>query len=176
MAEGELWTHSQCAAVYARMLAKKKKYRSVELAYTATLLHDIGKLVLNSYVSDAYHEVVGLVNEEKITFDEAEYRVFGFSHPAVGGKVAEKWNLPGDLVEAISCHHHPLQAAANPYLTSIVHVADAVTLQMGMGLGVDGLLYPLSREAVDLLEIEENELEGLMAEIVDLLVDKDVLR
>jgi len=176
MGEGELWNHSQCAAVFARLLAKKKKIRAVELAYTATLLHDIGKLVLNSYVSETYQDVLKIVNEEKITFDEAEHRVFGFSHPVVGGKVAEKWNLPGDLVEAITCHHHPLQAEANPRLTSIVHVADAATLQMGMGLGVDGLHYPFSNEALVLLGLEEGEMEELMAEVVDLFIDKDVFR
>ncbi len=174
MGEGQLWVHSQCAAVFARLLAKKTQFRSVELAYTATLLHDIGKLVMNSYVRDAYQDVIDVVNMEKLTFDEAEKRIFGFSHPVVGGKVAEKWNLPGDLVEAISCHHDPSAAESNPKLTAIVHVADAVTLQMGMGLGVDGLLYPLSKEAVDLLEISEGDLEGLMAEIVDLFIDKDV--
>jgi putative nucleotidyltransferase with HDIG domain len=174
MREGELWRHSQCAAVFARLLAKKTKYRSIELAYTAALLHDIGKLVLNSYMSDDYQEVLAVVNEEKVSFDQAEDELFGFNHALVGGKVAAKWNLPADLVEAIKCHHHPEQAVISPKLTAIVHVADAVTLQMGMGLGIDGLLYSLSQQSLDLLEIDESDLEVLMAEIVDLFIDKDV--
>ncbi len=176
MAEGQLWFHSQCAAVFARLLAKKSRFRSIELAYTATLLHDIGKLVLNSYVNEAYQEVITAVNEDKITFNEAEKSILGFSHAEVGGKVAEKWNLPAELVEAISFHHDPLRAELNPRLTSIVHVSDAVTLQMGLGLGVDGLFYPLSKEAIELLEITEDDLEELMAEVVDLFIDKDVFR
>ncbi len=174
MGEGELWKHSQCAAVFARLLAKKNKYRSVELAYTATLLHDIGKLVLNSYLSDSYQEVLAAVNEENIPFDQAEDNLFGFNHATVGGKVAEKWKLPRDLVEAIACHHNPEQAVENPELTAIVHTADAVTLQMGMGLGVDGLMYPLSQESLDLLGVGEEQLEMLMADIVDIFIDQDV--
>ncbi len=174
MDHGELWVHSQCAAVFARLLAKKTKFRSIELAYTATLLHDIGKLILNSYMDEAYQEVINAVNEEKITFDQAENRILGFSHAEAGGKVAEKWNLPADLVEAISYHHDPSRAEINPRLTSIVHISDAVTLQMGMGLGIDGMLYPLSQETVDLLGIENSDLENLMAEIVDLFIDKDI--
>ena len=174
MGEGELWKHSQCAAVFARMLAKKKKFRSVELAYTATLLHDIGKLVLNSYIGESYQEVLAVVNEEKLPFNEAEDRILGFNHATVGGKVAEKWNLPSDLVEAISFHHHPEQSEKNPQLTAIVHLADAMTLQMGMGLGIDGLMYPFSEEAMRLLDVSEQELEEIMAEIVDLFIDDDV--
>ncbi len=174
MGEGELWRHSQCAAIFARLLAKRVKFRSVEMAYTATLLHDIGKLVLNSYLSDEYQHVIAVVNEEKTPFDEVEDAIIGFNHAVVGGKVAEKWNLPSELVEAIACHHHPSQAVINHQLTAIVHIADAVTMQMGMGLGIDGLLYPLSTEAMDLLGIGSDDLEILMAEIVDLFIDKDV--
>ncbi len=174
MGEGELWRHSQCAAVFARMLAKKKKFRSVELAYTATLLHDIGKLVLNSYVGESYQEVLTVVNEEKVPFNEAEENIFGFNHAAVGGRVAEKWNLPEDLVDAISFHHHPEESLKNPELTAIVHLADAMTLQMGMGLGIDGLMYPFSRESMDLLDITEQDLEEIMADIVDILIDDSV--
>lgn len=175
MGEGELWRHSQGAAVFARLLAKKAKFRSVELAYTATLLHDIGKLVLNSYLSDSYQEVLKVVNEEKLPFNEVEDNLFGFNHATVGGKVAEKWNLPNDLVEAIAYHHHPEKAEMNPQLTAIVHISDAVALQMGMGMGIDGLMYPFSRDAIDLLQVSENDIESMMAEVVDLFIDTDVL-
>ncbi len=175
MGEGELWRHSQGAAVFARLLAKKAKFRSVELAYTATLLHDIGKLVLNSYLSDSYQEVLKVVNEEKLPFNEVEDNLFGYNHATVGGKVAEKWNLPNDLVEAIAYHHHPEKAEMNPQLTAIVHISDAVALQMGMGMGIDGLMYPFSRDAIDLLQVSENDIESMMAEVVDLFIDTDVL-
>ncbi len=174
MGQGELWVHSQCAAVFARLLAKKVKFRSVELAYTATLLHDIGKLILNSYMNEAYQEVIDTVNRDRISFDQAEAAILGFNHAEVGGKVAEKWNLPGDLVEAIALHHNTTMAKNNPTLTSLVHVSDAVILQMGMGLGLDGLQYPLSDDALQLIGVENSDLESLMAEIVDLFIDKDV--
>ncbi len=173
MDEGELWKHSQCSAVFARILAKKIRFRSVELAYTATLLHDIGKLILNSFMCDTYQQVIDVVNEEKIPFNEVEDNIFGYNHAVLGGKVAEKWKLPDDLTEAITCHHEPGKAVINPQLTAIVHVADAATMQMGLGLGVDGLLYPLDQDAMDLLEIKDSDLEEIMAEIVDILIDGD---
>ena len=174
MDEGELWKHSQCSAVFARILAKRIRFRTVELAYTAALLHDIGKLILNSFMCDAYQRVVELVNEEKIPFYEVEDSIFGYNHAQLGGKVAEKWKLPQELAEAIACHHEPAKATINPKLTAIVHVADAATMQMGLGLGIDGLLYPLDLEAMDLLGITEFDIEEIMAEIVDILIDSDI--
>lgn len=175
MSEGALWTHSQCAAVFARMLARRAGFKSAELAYTATLLHDIGKVVLNSYLHDTYSEVIARVEESKLPFHLVEDALFGYNHASVGARVAEKWNLPPALVEAIACHHEPGKARENPELAAIVHVADAVTLQMGMGLGVDGLLYPFSSQALDALGLDETDLEELMSEVVDLFVDSDVL-
>ena len=173
MGEGELWKHSQSAAIFARLLAKRVKFNSIETAYTAALLHDIGKLVMNSYMSEAYQEVIDTVNRDKIPFNKVEDSIFGFNHALIGGKIAEKWNLPAELAEAITNHHDPSLSILNPSLTAIVHIADAVTLQMGMGLGIDGLLYELSDDALTLLGIGHHDLEILMAEIVDLLVDKD---
>ncbi len=173
MGEGELWNHSQSAAIFARLLAKRVKFNSIETAYTAALLHDIGKLVLNSYMSEAYQEVIDTVHREKKPFNIVEDKIFGFNHAVIGGKITEKWNLPSELSDAITYHHDPLSSEINPKLTAIVHIADAATLQMGMGLGIDGLLYELSDEALSLLKIEQHDLEVLMAEIVDLIVDKD---
>jgi len=174
MEQGQLWIHSQSAAIFARILAKRVKFRSVELAYTATLLHDIGKLILNSYMNEAYREVIDTVNRDRIAFDQSEAAILGFNHAEVGGKVAAKWNLPEDLVEAIALHHNPTAAKKNPALTSLVHISDAVTLQMGMGLGLDGLQYPLSNDALQLIGVGSSDLESLMAEVVDLFIDKDV--
>jgi len=81
---------------------------------------------------------------------------------------------PPDLVEAIACHHHPFEAVDNPELTAIVHLSDAVTLQMGMGLGLDGLMYPLSEDSMNLLGVSQGDLEILMADIVDIFIDQDV--
>ncbi len=170
--QGELWRHSQCAAIAARMIARKCKFAHLDLAYTAGLLHDIGKVILNDYMKEAYHEVVALVEKGNIPFVEAENEVFGFNHAQVGARVAEKWNLPAELVESIAFHHSPEEATLNRRLTSIVHLADAICVMMGIGIGIDGLLYPISEEAIKLLGFNETEVEKTISELVDVLVDQ----
>ncbi|MDD4801413.1 MAG: HDOD domain-containing protein [Syntrophomonas sp.] len=172
LAQGELWKHSQCVAIAARLVAKNCKCFTLDVAYTAALLHDIGKVVLNSNMKQAYHEVIALVESDHLPFTEAEERIFGFNHAAVGAKIAEKWNLPPDLVEAIAFHHNPDQAEINRQLTSIVHIADVICLSMGMGIGIDGMLYPLSPQAMQVINFSEKDVDNTISQLVDLFVDQ----
>ncbi len=172
LAPGELWRHSQSVAMAARFVAKKAKYGMVDVAYTAGLLHDIGKVILNDNLKEAYHEVVEKVMADNIPFMEAENEILGFNHANVGARIAEKWNLPTELVEAIAFHHSPDNARENLRLTSIVHVADALCLSMGIGIGVDGMLYPLSAQALQLLQLNENEIDLTISQLTDVFVDQ----
>ncbi|MGE5397113.1 MAG: HDOD domain-containing protein [Chitinophagales bacterium] len=170
---GELWRHSQAGAFTASFIAKKAKFRSPDLAYTGALLHDIGKVILNHYLEKTYHDVVDLIHNEKIDFSEAERRVLGFTHAEVGAKVAEQWNLPEELVEAIEFHHEPAKASLNPRLTAIVHLADAICMTMGIGLGIDGLCYMFDEKALSILNIEANDMDSIIAHLSDMFSDEN---
>jgi putative nucleotidyltransferase with HDIG domain len=171
---GELWRHSQCAAMAARLIGRKSKFAFLDVAYTAALLHDIGKVILNSSMKEAYREVVNLVSEDNISFIEAENQILGFNHAQVGARVADKWNLPPETVEAIEFHHHPEQAQVNRRLTAIVHLADVISVTMGIGMGIDGLLYPMSEEAMQLLGIDEPGVENIISDLVDVFYDQQI--
>lgn len=175
LARGELWHHSLTAAMAARLLAREIRYRAHEQAFIAGLLHDIGKVVLSLYVSGEFQEIIRRVQEENIPFMAAEAEVLGFHHAQVGGLVAEKWNLPRELVEAVSFHHHPGQAQVDPRLTTITHAADAVSLMLGMGVGVDGLLYPLDAGCLEASGLQPSHLEKVMAAVGDSLGDSEAM-
>lgn len=170
---GDLWSHSQCTAIAARLIARKVKCNSLDIVYTTALLHDIGKVILNNTMQDTYHDIISMVNEKNITFIEAEDQVLGFNHAQVGAQVAEKWNLPLELVEAIEFHHGPSQAQINPRLTAIVHLADIICATMGIGMGIDGLLYMTSGESLQLLGFNEREIENLISDFIDVICHQD---
>lgn len=169
---GELWKHSQCSAMTARLIARRVKYSSLDVAYTAALLHDIGKVVLNNSMKESYHEVLDTVLSNNITFLQAEESILGFNHAEVGAKIAEKWNLPLELVEAIDCHHDPDKAQVNQKLTAIVHLADAVCIAMGIGTGVDGMLYTISSTAMKTLDLQQADIDSIISEMVDVCADQ----
>ncbi len=168
-----LLRQSQACAMISRFLAKKVRFSKAENAYVAGLLRDIGKVILNYYITDQYQQVIDKVETEGVTFLEAEEAILGFNHAEVGAKIAEKWNLPEELVEAIAYHHTPEKARINEKMTAIVHISDAVVMMMGIGLGIDGLAYSFSPFALNLLKIDEADLQQYMAEISDFLVDED---
>jgi len=102
---------------------------------------------------------------------EAETSILGFNHAEVGAKVGEKWNLPRPLVEAIANHHSPEQATIDPRLTAIIHLADCLTMIMGVGLGVDGLFYPMQESALETLGLPMSTLEELVSRLTDMMID-----
>ncbi|HZJ84162.1 MAG TPA: HDOD domain-containing protein [Syntrophomonadaceae bacterium] len=169
---GELWEHSQSVAMAARHIARKTKYFKLDLAYTAGLLHDIGKVVLNNAMKESYQKVINTVIENNVPFLEAELEILGFSHAEVGAKVAEKWNLPSDLVDAIHYHHNPQDAKENKKLTSLIHIADTICVSMGIGIGIDGMLYPISGEALTMFDLKEMDIEIIISELIDIFSDQ----
>lgn len=173
LGKNDLWKQSQTCGIISRYIGKKKGIGNPEKAYIAGLLRDIGKTILNHYVKDEYSKIVEMVEGKNLSFLEAERTILGFDHAEVGGKVAQKWNFPDDLVEAIKYHHTPERATENPELVSIVHIADAITMIMGIGIGADGMSYNFSQFAIDILDLSENEIESIISETSDLIIDED---
>jgi putative nucleotidyltransferase with HDIG domain len=174
IASGDIWRHSITCAMTARAVAKRVRFRSPDQAFIAGLMHDIGKVILGVYVAEVYDEIIRRVGEEQQPFSVVEEAVLGFTHAAVGARVAEKWNLPDDLVEAIACHHTPMNAKKNPELAAIVHIADSVSMSMGIGLGGDGLYYPLVSQALALFKLSEADMDLIMSELAELVGDDEI--
>lgn len=169
-----LWEQSQSCAIIARFIAKKLRLKNInpEEAYIAGLLRDIGKVILNYYVTNEFYQIIEIVQSGEKTFLEAEKEVLGFDHGQIGAKVAEKWNFPVDLVEAIAYHHVPQEAKNNPTLVSIVHIADTIVMMLGIDLGIDSLKYNFSKYALDTLNIDEHAIEQYISDVSDVLHDE----
>lgn len=169
----ELWKQSQTCAITARIVAKKAKYSKPDVAYTAGLLHDIGKVILDVYLSSEYKLVQEKVDSGEYPFEAVEEEVLGFNHGQVGARIAKKWRLPEELVESIALHHNPTEGELDPKLVAITHVADGLVMMMGMYLGTDGMAYEFSEEAMSLLGLDEHVLTEVMSEVADLISHED---
>lgn len=173
LGKNDLWTQSQTCAIISRYIAKDIGFYNPETAYIGGLLRDIGKTILNYYVEKEYNAIANRVEFGKISFLEAEEEILGFNHAQVGEKIAEKWNFPEDLVESIALHHNPQESSIDPKLVSIVHVADAITMMIGISIGADGLNYHFSPFALQSLNYKTQDIEGLISKSYDLIIDKD---
>lgn len=169
-----LWKQSQLSAMTAQLIAKKCKFKEVDLAYTAGLLKDVGKVILDEFLKSHLEEVMAVVEEKSVAFSEAETEVLGFSHAEVGSKVAERWNLPPEIVEVIRYHHDPSLATLNPKLAMICHLADNLIMMMGVNLGADGMAYAFNPEAMEMLGLTEQDLTEIMASMAEYVDMEDV--
>lgn len=168
---GDLWKHSQSVASSVRYLSTRYGKVDPEEAYIAGMVHDIGKIVLNDYVRFGYSIIIRLIEEEQLSFSDAERQVLGFDHAQVGGLIIEQWNLP-DVYMYTTSHHHtpdllPTDQAEFQQIVDLVHVANVICIMLGSGIGADGLQYSLSQNSLDRLGIDNPE--ELMSEIVDVL-------
>jgi putative nucleotidyltransferase with HDIG domain len=160
---GALWAHSFGVGVGAQLVAQRTGQQRADLAFTAGLLHNIGKVVINLWIDRKLAHLHALALEENLTFDEAERRVLGYDHAEVGAHLAEQWNLPKILVEAIRFHHAP--NAADNRLVDSVHVADLLVTSLGIGTGGDGLRYEFAEESLERLGLTPADLDVLACEL-----------
>jgi putative nucleotidyltransferase with HDIG domain len=125
----QLWQHSMAvgASAQAITLAQTKDVKLAEMAFTAGLLHDIGKLLLAANMPDAYSQVLARVEGTIHSVTEMETEVLGASHAELGASVLGTWGLPVSILEAIAWHHCPNQSDDRSFspLTA-VHAANAL--------------------------------------------------
>lgn len=165
--KGMLLQHSITCATCARIIAQRIGYKDCEEAYTAGLLLDIGKVILSRFAEDQFNQIIEKTKDNKTPFNIAEQEVLGFDHPRIGGRIIKKWNLPPILIEAVQYHHQPDKAKTNKTLTYIVHLADAISDMLGIGLGSDGLMYVFEENTLDVLGLSKEGMESIMSELVD---------
>lgn len=163
---GMLWKHSVGVALGSVALADRLGLSNTGLLFTAGLLHDIGKVILNEYVGAEFALIARRVTEERITFPEAEQQVLGFSHDEIGGRIAEKWKLPEAIVLGIRHHHRPGNLKPADPLVDALHLADCICLLLGVGLGADGLCYRADESVMDRHGLRESDLELFGAQIL----------
>ncbi|MEO7720203.1 MAG: HDOD domain-containing protein [Capsulimonas sp.] len=168
MRRGDLWRHSCACANAAQSLAATIHYPVPEEAFVAGLLHDVGKVLLSVHMQAEFTHVLKLTEDEDISFMVAEQRTLGFDHAEVGACVLERWNLPNPLVQAVRYHHAPMAQPEFSKLTALVHVADAICVLMGIGIGGDGLHYALDREAQARLGLSDEQIERQISDLSDL--------
>jgi len=156
---GVLWKHSVAVALASSLFGQRIKLANVSVAFTAGLLHDIGKVILNQHVAEEFAEIVRRVADEDTSFCEAEHQVLGFSHEEVGSMIAEQWKLPDAIVRCIRFHHTPGQLDPPDTLVDTVYLANCVCLLLGVGLGEDGLCYRADQKVCERHGLSERDLE-----------------
>ena len=161
---GDLWRFSVTSALLARKLAMARNMPDLHFIFTAALLKDIGKVVLEQYVGDSLKEIQALVSQGNCSFREAEKSVLGIDHAELGGMVARVWQFSPKMVEIIANHHQPGQASQAREEAAIVYAADLLGMMMGINSGLDGLAYRFDRRILESMGMTATKLQTIIAD------------
>ena len=140
----ELWRHSVVTGAIAKHLARLGRHPDPEAVFTAGLLHDIGKFILELHAPDQYAGIVRSRHEHGICLVDAEHERFGFDHAMLSAAFARTWRFPAMLQAAFGDHHcdpdHLADGRPFGRETALVALADylAITIEPSLSdLGAD---------------------------------------
>jgi len=156
-----LWRHSMAVAVGASILARDGEQPN-PTAFTAGLLHEVGKVVMVSAASGKYTQAVLDAGQFKQPVILSEKKLFGFDHTEVGAHLLKRWNLPPEVVGPVR-HHHDL-AGSEPYerLSAAVYVANIMAHATGENMSGQWKGLPDNSPALGQLQLTLDDIAKLM--------------
>lgn len=159
IAEADFWSHSLMTAFAADSIQTHAVKWKNSLAFTAALLHDIGKLVLGAYLdSETLMWLKRAIVEGKQAAYEAETTMLSLHHGEVGGIVAQHWGLPDVLVKGIVYHHDPEHG--DDGICYATYLANLIAHQVEADAKTPQDMPPVG-EALDALGLAESKLNDI---------------
>nr|WP_258539217.1 HDOD domain-containing protein [Dissulfurirhabdus thermomarina] len=162
----ELWAHAIGCAVTAEILAGELGHGEPSLPFTAALLHDLGKIVLDLHLGIRLEEIRLLVERERLPFDEAEWRVLGADHAVIGYELLHQWNFPPGICRAVRNHHDP-DLYVQDDLSAIMALSNILAVSLGMGVHGDSFRYRIAPDLAERLGLSGESLDRCIARSLD---------
>jgi HD-like signal output (HDOD) protein len=163
------WIHCVGVAVISREIARAgKRHKSPEDVFTAGLLHDLGKVALDTAAPELFTKVLDELARAPVPFHVAEKTALGVDHSRIGEWVSRSWELP-QLAVAVIKHHHEELAERTGFKTSqdpavdIVQVADWAAYQAAYGSGGSPVVTQPPKAVFDRLALPVEQVAALAA-------------
>ncbi len=161
------WKHSIGCAVVSQKIAQITDHSNADDCFTAGLLHDIGKVVLDQYLHEEMEKVLKLTQEQEISFADAETELLGINHADIGGQVMENWKIPLPILVAVKYHHKPLDERGNSdiskdLIVDIVRLSDVICKREKIGFTGDTIIPEISKDLYIRLNIDQQGIDEVI--------------
>jgi len=174
----EFWRHSVAVGCCAELLAeqmigtwgKDSQLEPVE-AFTCGLLHDIGKLVLETVLPKSFARAVEAAELLRGNIADVELSVIGLDHMVAGKRLAERWELPAALRDCIWLHNQAPSALPNtvqrPRLVNLITLADTLVREQHLGFS-GNYNFTITRQAlIDVFGASPEQVEEAVSAVVE---------
>jgi len=159
------WLHSLGCGMIAKFLASRiRKFIMFdpEEAFCAGLLHDIGKVVMEQYLHEDFHNALKAAKNRKIAMIDAENETLGYNHTQVAQWLTDSWGLPSELQLPLIYHHTPSVVTQNQDIVALCHLSDWLCYQFNLNIGLysppaldPSVYYILKLEPKDIDELKD---------------------
>jgi diguanylate cyclase (GGDEF)-like protein/putative nucleotidyltransferase with HDIG domain len=163
------WQHCLYVASLSRRIAVTLGHPDPDLLYTGGLLHDIGKIVIETYGRVTYSDFIGSMGKSEHSTIEEELRFFGITHTEMGHVFCLEWQIPASIM-AIVAFHHNQPTETSPYAkfkteTAIVAFANYIAWIQGIGSSTYNGHSALQSAVLDTIDIDRLDLEALLQQV-----------
>jgi HD-like signal output (HDOD) protein len=163
---GRLWQHAVASALATEIVSKRARSPIPPETVTASLLHDVGKVVLDEAMDDATLTALRTAwTSGALSRIEAERQVLGMDHGELGGYVARHWGLPERVAAAITHHHSP--SATQSTICDVVHLSNGIAKLAGFGPLIAEIDGPIEGDVLGRLSFSPADLHTFCAELTD---------
>jgi putative nucleotidyltransferase with HDIG domain len=174
------WKHSIACAVLSKLIGEKCGYGKEDDCFTAGLLHDIGKVVLDQYLHDKMLEVLKRTREKDISFVDAEQEVMGVNHTDIGCQVMTSWNIPNPVIVAVKHHHQKVEDrngsdCAQDLIVDIVRLSDVICKCEHIGYNGDTVEAELTDDLWERLSLDSGAIEKIITASVEEIEKASIL-
>ena len=172
----QIWNHSLQVGALARnvTMAETRNAKTAEAAFTAGLIHDMGKLILAANVPAMCNSIEQLHISKRLSQREAEMQVLGTTHAELAACLLGTWALPLPVLEAVAWHHHPTRSDDKGFtLLTAVHAANVFAYELGGGSGTAALPEVFDHNYLLQIGLGENRNDWRKACNVPQLIEED---
>ena len=167
---GDLWRHSIAVSIAAEALVKDKKKKASRDVFTPALLHDVGKLVLGTFVKEEL-EAIQSIAAKGVPFVVAENMILGTDHAEIGAQILTHWNFPKEVIHAVRWHHDPDSPETVNIQMDIVYLANLLCQTSNTGDGTGGQSVELSPVVIERLGVQLDQFEEISVKIAQWVDD-----
>ncbi|MCJ7809545.1 MAG: HDOD domain-containing protein [Desulfobulbaceae bacterium] len=166
----DLWIHSLAVATAVQELGRRTgKRKNNEHLFVVGLLHDIGKIVLDQFFSEAFSIALEEAwNRQDLSLHMAERNIIGMDHGEIGNMLLRRWKFPAIISDPISVHHQTeISEGINPTDLALLRVADTLSRELGFGQR-EFFACPENYQAdIELLGMDEEGQSDMKAYLTD---------
>lgn len=171
-----LWKHSIATGIGAEIVGERIQYQNPEELLVGGILHNIGKVVIDLYFHDELQDIFSYVRDKNCQFIEAEQQILGVGHPEIGAWLAEDWNLPEQISQAIRYYTEPLEAPEEySTLPMLIHIGDIFARTKDIGWTGDETIPPFEETVTDEFDLDKSDIPDILEQLESEMDNADVL-